>query len=96
MKKLVLIVVALVWSAGAAFANTNCAQLGEVVQHLGNKYGETLQTMALSKDGKALVNTFANKKTGTWTLVVTDGDGLSCMAASGTDWLLLKNTDPDA
>ena len=86
MKKLLLIIVALVWSAAAAFASNKCAQLSTVMEHLYDEYGETLQSMALTQDGQAAVQTYANPRTGTWTFVATNTEGLTCIVSSGTEW----------
>ena len=36
--------------------------------------------------GGAMVETFASLETGTWTIVVTPPEGLSCLVSSGTDF----------
>ncbi len=62
-----------------------CAARGEVVAKLEQRFGETLRSAGLQrKDG--LVEVFASEKTGTWTILVTRPDGLSCLLAAGELW----------
>lgn len=72
--------------AGSASANPACAPRGHVVDRLMTKYGESPVSVGLGSKG-ALVEVFANQASGTWTIVVTRPDGISCLAASGQDFM---------
>lgn len=62
-----------------------CARRGEVVAKLAQKFGETLRSVGLQRaDG--LVEIYASEKTGTWTILVTRPDGMSCLLAAGELW----------
>lgn len=70
--------------AGTARAQVgpNCAPRHQVVQRLAEGYGESRQSVGLGANN-ALVEVFASVATGTWTIVVTSANGLSCLVASG-------------
>ena len=62
-----------------------CAARGEVVAKLAQRFGETLRSVGLQRaDG--LVEVYASEKTGTWTILVTRPDGMSCLLAAGELW----------
>ena len=62
-----------------------CAARGEVVAKLAQRFGETLRSVGLQRaDG--LVEIYASEKTGTWTILVTRPDGMSCLLAAGELW----------
>lgn len=62
--------------------DTNCAPREKVVARLAERFGEARQSRGLSS-GQALVELFASPETGTWTIVVTRPDGLTCLLAAG-------------
>jgi len=59
-----------------------CAPRDVVIQRLAEKYGETRQTIGLSS-GDAIVELYASPSTGSWTIIVTRPDGISCLLAAG-------------
>jgi hypothetical protein len=62
-----------------------CAARAEVVAKLAQRFGETLRSVGLQRaDG--LVEIYASEKTGTWTILVTRPDGMSCLLAAGELW----------
>ena len=69
--------------------NPNCAPPQVVVERLVNGYGERRVSIALGAGG-TLVETWANLQSGTWTVVVTQPDGLACMVASGQSFELIN------
>lgn len=64
---------------------SNCASRAHIVERLASKYGETRQSIGLGANNQA-VELFASPDTGTWTIVVTNANGVSCLVASGTAW----------
>lgn len=62
-----------------------CAERNELVLRLEQSYGETLQSMGLHQDN-TLLEVYASEDTGTWTILVTRPDGLSCLIAAGQMW----------
>lgn len=81
MKALVL-AAAVSACAAPAFAQ-NCAPRAVAVESLEDRYGEQQQSRGMRGDGRAIVETWANLETGSWTLLVTRPDGVSCVVASG-------------
>jgi hypothetical protein len=86
-----------IMSAAAAFAvlsiqpspaamaqNTPCAERNNVVNALDSQYKESPRAIGLvSKE--AVLEVFVSES-GTWTVVVTDPRGMSCVLAAGQSW----------
>jgi hypothetical protein len=62
-----------------------CADRATVIERLESRYGEVRQAMGLNR-GNAVVEVFASAETGTWTILVTTPNGVSCLIASGDLW----------
>ncbi len=62
-----------------------CAKRDLVVQRLEERFGETLRSMGLNQN-EGLVEVFASEATGTWTILMTMPDGVSCLLAAGRMW----------
>ena len=67
---------------GAAMAQTACGPRDLVVERLAERYGEARQSIGVTVNG-AVVETFANLESGSWTITLTMPDGIACMVASG-------------
>ena len=63
-------------------AQPNCAPRTAVLDRLQGHFGETRQSIGLAGEGRVL-EIFASDETGTWTIVVTLPNGVSCLVASG-------------
>ena len=70
--------------ASGARAEPVCAEHQKIVDQLTNRYGETRQSLGLATNG-SVVEVFASDA-GTWTILVTDADGRTCLAAAGEAW----------
>jgi hypothetical protein len=66
-------------------AQATCADRTQVVSRLEERYGETLQSMGLHQNNSVL-EVFASEETGTWTILVTRADGVTCLIAAGQMW----------
>ena len=74
------------WAAQHATAQTtSCAAREMVVARLADRYGESRQGIGLGQDNSVL-ELYASPETGTWTILVTLPNGLSCLVASGEAW----------
>lgn len=62
-----------------------CAQRGEVIRKLEERFGETLRSIGLQQD-ENLVEVYSSERTGTWTILMTRPDGMSCLLAAGELW----------
>ncbi len=59
-----------------------CAARGEVLETLTGQYGESPRSMGLVPPNR-VVELFASEQTGTWTIIVTNAEGISCLMAAG-------------
>ncbi|MEM9012270.1 MAG: hypothetical protein AAGE18_13655 [Pseudomonadota bacterium] len=64
---------------------STCAVRDQVVDRLSERFGETPAGIGLSNPN-ALVEVWTSDETGTWTILVTRADGVSCVVASGSNW----------
>lgn len=84
-----LVAVLLVAALSAAHAHAQprgaCLPHEDAVAKLKQAYGEEKVGLGLGPGGNTVFELFV-AETGTWTMLVTRTDGLSCIAASGTDW----------
>lgn len=64
-----------------------CAPRDTIITQLQEKYGETQQALALVNPSQ-LIEFWANVETGTWTQLLSNIDGTSCIIFSGGDWSL--------
>lgn len=65
-----------------ASAQMVCGDRGEVIKQLERDYGETRKAVGLQQ-GRGVVEIYASKNTGSWTILVTDTRGKSCIMAVG-------------
>ncbi|SDZ78049.1 hypothetical protein [Rubrimonas cliftonensis] len=70
----------------AATGAAPCAPRDQIVTQLEKKYGETRRGAGLQNRG-SVTEVFASSETGTWTILVTRPDGVSCAVAAGEAWL---------
>ncbi|WP_204112619.1 hypothetical protein [Shimia biformata] len=79
-------------TAPPAFA-ANCAMRDALVDHLETKFAESLTAAGLQAGSGAqtMVEVWSSDATGTFTVIVTNARGVSCVVATGTDWF---QTDP--
>lgn len=77
----------LITTAAPAFA-ANCAKRDIVVDRLKDKFSEQLAAGGLqaSRTATTLVEVWASPETGTFTVMLTNANGVSCIVAAGTDW----------
>lgn len=77
--------------AGRADAQSVCGPHDQVVAQLGQVYDETRQSLGLAGNG-TVIEVFASEA-GTWTILITDTNGQSCMAAAGEAWQTMAAVD---
>lgn len=68
-----------------------CVDREELVARLTSKYSEVrtaggLHGAASRSQSAALVEVWSSEITGTFTVVLTNAQGISCVVAAGTDW----------
>jgi hypothetical protein len=79
-----LAAISLASSAGFAEAAPQCSSHDKIVDALGNKFKETRRIMGVV-NSTAVMEIFMSPQ-GTWTMVITDTSGISCITASGEEW----------
>lgn len=62
-----------------------CLPHDDAVAKLKNTYGEEKIGLGLGQRGASIVELFVSES-GTWTVLVTRTNGMSCVAASGDNW----------
>lgn len=74
-------------TAPPAFAQ-NCAQRDHVIAKLQDGYAEELAFGGLQKSGsrQSVMEVWTSKETGSYTVLVTHANGMSCIVAVGTDF----------
>ncbi|MEM9852412.1 MAG: hypothetical protein AAF761_10500 [Pseudomonadota bacterium] len=83
----------LVATATSAQQRPNCGQRGAVVERLQSKYGETRRSVGLAANN-GVVETFASDESGTWTIVITLPNGVTCLVAAGEAFEALPDKAP--
>ena len=68
----------------AAALEAQCAPHEEVVKVLNAKFQESQRAIGLINE-QAMMEVFISKQ-GTWTMVVTNESGMSCVMAAGEAW----------
>lgn len=81
----IVIVSALLLSGQAANAQQICAPNEKVALQLERKFDEQVIGRGLTPNGKAMFELFSSKS-GSWTVVVSEPSGRSCVVASGESW----------
>lgn len=77
---------AILLSAGQLAAqNHNCAERGRVLERLSGTYGETRQSIGLAANNQ-VIEVFASDESGSWTIIVTLPNGMTCLIAAGQNF----------
>lgn len=77
----------------AAHAGLPCAPRDAVLEKLSGDYGESRQSIGLGNNNH-VVEVFASAQTGSWTITMTRGDGMTCLIASGQAFEQLDEGQP--
>jgi hypothetical protein len=77
-------VAALAASTGSAAAQMACGSHDKIVDTLDRSYKETLTNFGIAGQ-RNLLEVFASEK-GTWTIIVTTPEGMTCIMAAGQSW----------
>ena len=78
------------FQAAPAGAQATCGDRAKMITHLGAIYSEQPVAMGLTSSG-AVIEVLTSPS-GTWTFLVTEPSGLTCMVASGESWESLSIT----
>jgi hypothetical protein len=71
--------------AAPALARPFCAPQEYLAAQMQERYGETLAHSGLT-DGGNIVEIWASRETGTWTVLLIAADGMACVVQTGKHW----------
>lgn len=83
---------AVAFSATPAFAQMVCGQREQIKQRLHDGYGEVPTGIGAAANG-GVIELFTSER-GTFTVVLTRPNGLSCLLAVGEGWETVKEPTP--
>ncbi len=63
-----------------------CAPREGLVERLDDKFNEVLTARGLQNE-TTLIEVFTSEKSGSYTILISRADGISCIVSSGTHWL---------
>lgn len=78
----------------ASDANPPCSPRQAIIDRLSNTYSETAVAIGMASNGGIVEVLAAHEDAGTWTIIVTMPDGISCMLASGQHFEMLDAATP--
>ena len=84
MARPLIIAAAFVLLSSAAVAQNICAPRDDLVKRLWDRWQEAQVSLAMVADGR-LLEIFVSKS-GSWTAVISDPSGRSCVASAGQEW----------
>jgi hypothetical protein len=84
-------------STASASEQPQCNDRKNVLDLLSSKYKESPIALGVTNSG-GLVEVLSNAKGGTWTIIVTTPQGVSCLVAAGEGWRNMESAslDPEA
>lgn len=87
LTKFAMVAVILSFSGGISTAGTvSCGPRVSIVEKLGEVYGESRRGAGLMAGEDALVEIYVSEESGTWTVLKSLPNGISCIMAVGSDW----------
>ena len=89
-----LLAVLSLWPAPAT-GQMLCGPRDGLAELLKQRFGETQQAVGVSADARRIVELFVAPD-GSWTIVVTDTQGRSCIVLTGKDWNQTPQMDENA
>ena len=79
-------------ASAPAMAQAVCGKRSDIIRQLQKKYGETRRSVGVQQ-GRGVVEVYASSDTGSWTILITNARGLSCLMAAGEAFeALIENT----
>lgn len=80
-------------SPGLAQNAQKCGPRDDMLSTLASTYGETRQSIGLGSNN-TVIEVFASTETGSWSIIITTPNGLSCLVASGQAFETLAEALP--
>ncbi len=82
-------------AAPAAAQQKVCGPRAGIVAQLAEKYGEVSHGAGLRSTTQVL-ELWSSKKTGSWSVLITDANGVSCVMAAGQNWVANPDYERDS
>ena len=79
--------------APPATAAMVCAKRGEITKRLKQRFGEAPTSVGIV--GESLLELYTSKR-GSFTVVITRANGISCLLVAGESWRKIKEKDPQS
>jgi poly(3-hydroxybutyrate) depolymerase len=97
MWKICTIFAGFAFVASASAAQPQCNDRDHVLELLAKKYKEAPIAAGVTNSG-GLVEVLSNGRGGTWTIIVTTPQGMSCLVAAGEGWRSMEQIalEPEA
>ena len=86
--------VGLILATQAGWAAPRCGPRDEVVSALAETYSETRHAIGLADGAEQVIELFANTETGSWTITMTQAQGVTCLVAAGDQFETLAEPLP--
>ena len=83
--KAALVAAAVLVPANVQAQTNHCADRGVITDRLEANYGEKFAGGGL-RNSNSIFEVWMSSETGTWTIIMTQPNGKSCVMAAGTDW----------
>ncbi len=80
---------ALFLSAAPANAEQFCAPRDTAALQLEKQFGDSVSGRGLAANGKRMIELLVSEK-GSWTVLISDPNGRSCVMSSGENWQGIK------
>lgn len=91
MKYLILSIFALIFiSPALAASSPQCDERGKIIEYMEKKYKETTIAAGVTSGG-GLVEVLSTADGGTWTIIITSPQGMSCLMSAGEGWRVQKS-----
>ena len=91
MKLLSTLAITLALTTPIHAADLSCGDALTAYENLASQHGQSRISMGLS--GGKMVETWANRKTGAWTMLITRPDGITCVVVVGTDFMFVPKAN---
>lgn len=75
-------------------ANPPCSPRASIIERLTTKYAEQAIAIGMASNGGVVEVLAAEAKGGTWTIIVTMPNGISCLLATGQNFEILAPSSP--
>lgn len=70
--------------AAPAVAQGVCTDRDSMVKHLGDRHSESRQALGLVSNGNMIE--VLTSKSGSWSIIITNPQGVACLVAAGEAW----------